>query len=67
MRLRQAAGGRPMPFPIILSALFFCILSSNAVAEEIDLINRPINAAGLTGLVSTTMPRPCRTGRSRQA
>ena len=46
-----------MPFPIILSALFFCILSSNAVAEEIDLINRPINSTGLTGLVSTTMPQ----------
>jgi hypothetical protein len=52
-----------MPFPSFVFALFFCIFSSYALAEEIDLINRPINAAGLTGLISTTMPQvlPART------
>jgi len=45
-----------------LPALLFCTISSlclllePAVAEELSLVNRPVNTSGLTGLLFTTAP-----------
>jgi hypothetical protein len=38
------------------------ILPTRAFSEELDLINRPINASGLTGLLVTTSPFTLETG-----
>jgi hypothetical protein len=42
-----------LPFLIILILLAFPLLSG---AEDIELINRPVNSSGLTGLLFTTAP-----------
>jgi hypothetical protein len=47
--------------------LFLClgllaVLPTRALSEELDLINRPMNASGLTGLLVTTSPFTLETG-----
>ena len=45
-------------FPVLL--FFFCALlcwkTDVVVAEELDIVNRPVNTSGLTGLLITTSP-----------
>ncbi len=45
-------------FPVLL--IFFCALlfwkTDVVVAEELDIVNRPVNTLGLTGLLITTSP-----------
>lgn len=42
----------------VLTLLLFCcaLVPAGAGAEELDLINRPVNTSGLTGLLITTSP-----------
>jgi hypothetical protein len=45
-------------FPVLL--FFFCVLlywkTGVVAAEELDIVNRPVNTSGLTGLLITTSP-----------
>ena len=41
---------------LLVPAMVLLLLSSPSAAEELELINRPVNMSGLTGLVFTTAP-----------
>ena len=41
---------------LVLPAMLLLLSTSPAAAEELELINRPVNMSGLTGLVFTTAP-----------
>jgi hypothetical protein len=43
-------------FCLLFFSLLLSFVSVEAIAEELDLVNRPINATGLTGLLVTTAP-----------
>jgi len=47
---------------ILVLSLSLFIFREAAVAEEIDIVNRPINTNGLTGLLFTTSPYTLSTG-----
>jgi len=49
--------------PIMLLLLLACLIPRTACAQELEMINRPVNSSGLTGLIYTTMPQtlPVRT------
>ncbi len=41
---------------LLLTAIVLLLSTSSSPAEELELINRPVNMSGLTGLVFTTAP-----------
>src|SRR3990170_4084241 len=41
---------------ILLTLSFLVILPTRVPAEELDVINRPVNVSGLSGLLVTTLP-----------
>lgn len=46
-----------LAFVLVLFTGVFCILAqTTASAEELDIVNRPVNTSGLTGLLFTTAP-----------
>jgi hypothetical protein len=47
---------RPEPALLFLCALLFLWLAGVVQAEDLDIVNRPVNISGLTGLLITTSP-----------
>jgi hypothetical protein len=47
---------RLKPVPLFLFALLFLWFAVLAQAEELEIVNRPVNTSGLTGLLMTTSP-----------
>jgi hypothetical protein len=47
---------RPEPALLILCALLFLWFADIVQAEELEIVNRPVNISGLTGLLITTSP-----------
>ncbi len=50
-------------YPLVFIALtFLSVLPDKAVSEELDIVNRPVNTLGLTGLIITSSPFTLSTG-----
>jgi len=47
---------RPEPALLFICALLFLWLPDAVQAEELEIVNRPVNISGLTGLLITTSP-----------
>jgi len=47
---------RLQPVPLFLCALLFLWSAALAQAEELEIVNHPVNTSGLTGLLITTSP-----------
>lgn len=55
--LRSVRSHLPVWSLLLLTFLFLAGSIHAEEAEELELINRPVNNSGLTGLISTTMPQ----------